>query len=125
MVKIAKNTYGLNAQVARFSDLSDEGIYDGIWANFSLLHAPRNHMPSLLSAIHKALKPQGIVHIALKLGKGESRDRLGRFYAYYNEKEILQLLANAGFEVIQKSKGRSKGLAGTMDPWIILLGSAI
>ena len=94
-------------------------VYGQILASFTL----HEIMPSLLSAIHKALKPQGIVHIALNLKRKPRSPRT--FYAYYNEREILQLLANAGFEVIQKSKGRSKGLAGTLDPWIILLGSAI
>ena len=36
---------GVDARLARFEDLTDVEAFDGIWANFSLLHAPRSEMP--------------------------------------------------------------------------------
>ena len=41
MVAIANDRFGLSARVGTFDDPVPEGRYQGVWANFSLLHAPR------------------------------------------------------------------------------------
>lgn len=120
-VQIARDRYGVAAQVATFDDLSESAIYDAIFANFSLLHAPKSEMPNHLARIARALKPQGIFHIGLKAGTGEKRDAIGRFYAFYELDELKGLLANAGFCVIRERTGEEAGLDGTIAPWIILL----
>jgi len=121
MVNHANDTYDLNARVATFNDITEENHYDGVWANFSLLHAPHSEFPRHLAAIHKALKPNGYFHIGAKLGTGEQRDKIGRFYSYYSEEELKQHLADAGFEVVTTELGKGKGLAGSIDPWITVL----
>ena len=97
MVKAANDAFSLNATTAFFSDLDAIALYDGIWANFSLLHAAKADFPRYLKAIHTALKPGGLFFISLKSGKGEKRDQLGRFYAYYQEDELENLLLQTGF----------------------------
>lgn len=109
---------GVRARQATFDDISGEDIYDGIWANFSLLHAARADFPRHLAALHRALKPGGIFFIGMKLGTGESRDRLGRFYTYYTQDELETLLQDAGFTVTGAVPGEGKGLEGTVQPWI-------
>ncbi|MEO1734255.1 MAG: class I SAM-dependent methyltransferase, partial [Pseudomonadota bacterium] len=49
MVRRAAALPGVTAHQATFDDVTGEGIYDGIWANFSLLHAPRADMPRILT----------------------------------------------------------------------------
>ncbi|MEM7289841.1 MAG: class I SAM-dependent methyltransferase, partial [Pseudomonadota bacterium] len=39
MVRLANQTHNIGARVAQFEDIDAVGEYDGIWANFSLLHA--------------------------------------------------------------------------------------
>ena len=56
----------------------------------------------------------------MKLGTGEARDRIGRFYAYYSEPELTKLLASAGFNVIHKTTGEGSGLSGEIDPYILI-----
>ncbi len=41
MAAIAAERYGLTERVEPFDALDARETYDGIWANFSLLHAPR------------------------------------------------------------------------------------
>ena len=105
---------GVPARRATFDEIEDEDLYDGIWANFSLLHAPRGEMPRLLARLHRALKPGGRFHIALKLGEGERRDRLRRYYTYYSEAELIGLLEAAGFAPTIRRHTRGKGLDGVM-----------
>jgi trans-aconitate methyltransferase len=124
MVEMARDKFSVQAKVATFDDLSAENHYDGIWANFSLLHAQKSDMPKHLAAIHKALKSDGHFHIGLKLGVGEQRDKIDRMYAYYEEAELKDLLKNAGFTVISTRLGKEAGLAGSVDPYIIITAHA-
>lgn len=120
MVDLASKHDGVQAQLATFDDITGDDIYDGIWANFSLLHAPREAMPAHLAALRKALKPKGAFHIALKLGTGSKRDGIGRQYTYYTEAELEALLTDAGFNVTNRTHGREKGLDGVEADWIAL-----
>lgn len=124
MVALAARLHGVAARVARFDQIDGVALYHGIWANFSLLHAPKAQMPDHLARLHTALLPGGRVHLGLKAGEGEARDALGRFYAFYEETELRDLLAAAGFTVRQVDHGASAGLAGTVDPWMIVTAHA-
>ncbi|MFZ1480768.1 MAG: class I SAM-dependent methyltransferase [Paracoccaceae bacterium] len=124
MVTLANDRHAIGARLASFDDLDALARYDGVWANFSLLHAPRADLPRHIAAIHKALKPQGIFHLALKTGTGEGRDRLDRHYTFVTRHEITDLLASAGFSLLATHEGEERGLAGTLDPFIVLLARA-
>lgn len=124
MVALAAKLHGVTARVARFDQIDGVALYDGVWANFSLLHAPKAEMPGHLARLKTALKPAGRFHLGLKAGTGEKRDDLGRFYAFYEEAELRDLLTTAGFEVAQVDHGASSGLAGTVDPWMIVTAHA-
>ncbi|MEM8632736.1 MAG: class I SAM-dependent methyltransferase [Pseudomonadota bacterium] len=124
MVAVARETFGVEARCARFSDLDADGFYDGIWANFSLLHAPREEMAGHIAAIHRALKPGGVFHIGLKTGTGKARDQLERLYTFYTVAELEGLLTGAGFRIAAQREGVSRGMAGTEDPFVIMLAHA-
>ena len=111
---------GVNARLGSFDDLTETATYDGIWASFSLLHARKADFPRHLAAIHRALRPGGTLYLGLKLGEGEHRDKLGRFYAYYEEPELRDLLHGAGFTGVDATTGEGAGLAGTVDRFILL-----
>ncbi len=117
MVELALS-HGVNARLGAFSDLTAQDRYDGIWASFSLLHAPRADMPGHLSAIKRALKPGGLLQIAVKTGEGEARDKLGRFYTYYMPDELCALLDTTGLTPQEITKGRDTGLDGTPSDWV-------
>lgn len=121
MVDFARSERGVNARVAQFDEISGEDIYDGVLASFSLLHAPKSEFSTHLANLRKALKPNGAFHLGMKLGEGEERDSLGRFYAYYSEDELMDLLKAAGFILLDKKLGTGKGLSGTDDHWIVVL----
>ena len=124
MVALANARHEIGARIATFDQVEGTAAYDGIWANFSLLHAPRADFPSHLAALHRALKPGGIFHIGMKTGTGEARDKLDRFYTYYTRDELLAHLDDAGFTVTSIAEGEEAGLAGPVEPFIIVLAHA-
>jgi len=104
---------GVPARVATFDEIGGQDIYDGVWASYSLLHAPRADMPGTLARLRRALKPGGRLHIGMKLGTGEARDSLGRLYVYYTEPELVGLLQAAGFTPTIRETRTDTGLDGT------------
>lgn len=124
MVALAAGQPGVAARLASFEELDARARYDGVWASFSLLHAPRAEMPAHLARLKRALKPGGLLALGLKTGAGEVRDRLGRFYAYYGVAEIHALLSRAGFAVAGTVEGSGAGLDGTVAPWMVVTARA-
>ena len=120
MARLGRETFGLDVRVMGFDALEADQAYDGVFANFSLLHAPKSQMPGHLERIARALKPGGLFHIGMKTGTGEKRDGIGRFYAYYEDAELSDLLAAAGFTVTDRAFGSDVGLDGVEAPWIIM-----
>ena len=121
MVELARAHAGVSARQMLFEELDDAALFDGVWANFSLLHLPKADFPGVLQRIHRAGKPGMVFHIGMKLGTGEGPDGIGRFYAYYSEDELETHLKDAGFNVTARWRGRSKGLSGEMAEHVMML----
>jgi len=120
MVAMAAQHDGVTAWQATFDQITGTDIYDGIWANFCLLHASKEAMPHHLAAMVTALKPGGAFHIGMKLGSGSQRDAIGRLYSYYSEPELISLLRAAGLTAGETDHGRTVGLDGTEADWIVV-----
>ncbi len=111
---------GIAARLASFDDLTEVAAYDAIWASFSLLHAPKADLPRHLSAIARALTEGGWFFLGTKLGEGEHRDKIGRFYAYYTQAELTDMLTQAGFTIADTYTGTEAGLSGEVAPFILI-----
>ena len=120
MVALAGEKYGFDARHMTFDDLDDVAVYDGVWANFSLLHAAREMLPTHLAAIATALRTSGVFHIGMKTGTGSDRDKIDRMYTYVSVPELTGLLETAGFTVLGIDEGSEVGFAGTNDPWVVM-----
>lgn len=125
MVRAANKLFDIGARVATFQDIDSVAEYDGIWANFSLLHATEEEFVDILPRLHRALKPNGLLFLGMKTGEGITRDRLGRRYTYYSENQLTERLSAAGFETIDSEHGEGAGLAGSMDPFVLMTFSAV
>ncbi len=120
MVALAAARPGVSARQAGFTDLPASPAYHGIWANFSLLHLPRAALAGQLRRMKHALYPSGLLHLGMKLGAGEGRDRLGRFYSYWREEELEALLLEAGFTITARRHAEGRGLAGARDRYLLV-----
>ena len=123
MVELARRKEGVTVRKATFDALEGERAdsFDGIWANFSLLHAPKEDLPRHLNAIRKVIKTGGLFHIGMKLGEGEHRDRIGRQYSYYTLEELISLIETAGFAPQRIREGEEAGLSGETSPFAVIL----
>jgi SAM-dependent methyltransferase len=116
---------GLETRQADFDAIASlPGPFDGIWASFSLLHAPKAALPRHLAELHALVAPGATLVLGMKTGTGEATDGIGRFYAYYSEAELRGLLDAAGFRPGAALHGEGKGLSGSVDPWIVLFATA-
>jgi SAM-dependent methyltransferase len=109
-------------------DLADPGApgtaYDAIWANASLLHVRREDLPTVLTRLAGATKPDGLMYASLKEGDGESWSVHGsisapRFFTYWREEPLRRALQGAGWSV--EHVGRHPGSRG--EPWLEVLAS--
>ena len=120
MIERAVQIPGIDARMGRFEDVTGQDIYDGVWAYFSLLHASRCDLPAHLRRIGAALKPGGVFFIGMKRGDGGKRDRLDRYYEYYERDELETLLQDAGMTATEHWTGRASGLSGHPEGWIVI-----
>jgi hypothetical protein len=60
------------------------------------LHAPREELADVLGRIHRALKPDGLFYASFKIGEGDGRDSLGRYYNYPSPEWLQATYAAAG-----------------------------
>lgn len=119
MVALAREA-GLEARVMLFAQLDAVAAYDGIWANFSLTHAPRADLPAHLAAMATALRPGGQVHIAMKTGAGPYRDRLGRLYHLIGADALAALVAGAGLRETRRREGVDTGFDGAQTGFVVM-----
>jgi len=118
-VELARKS-GLHAEVGTFASLTETGAFDAIWASFSLLHTPKAEHATHIAAMARALRPEGYLYLGMKLGDGEGRDAIGRFYSYVTPVELETMVTDRGLTPVDTYEGAGKGLAGTVDPFILM-----
>ena len=118
MIKVAESLLKIQARKMSFDEIGEHNFYHAIWANFSLLHITKNQFSDILKKIFFALKEEGLLFFSLKRGVGESRDKLGRFYSYYEKDEVEKYLEKANFQTKRYTEGSSVGLAGDKENWM-------
>lgn len=77
--------------------------FDSIWCNASLLHIKKSKAGSVLKGFKRVLRADGLLFISLKRGDKEEiktyKDGTKRFFSYYKETEIFNLVEK-DFKVI-------------------------
>ena len=95
-----------------FSNIKYKNEFDGVWASFSLQHVPKVQIPCILDLLNNSLKPNSFLYIGVHEGKNIYRDRFGRLYCYFNEKEIRFLLNESNFKILNINKKKSQSFDG-------------
>lgn len=99
-----------------------KNAYDGVFANASLFHVPKQELVSVLMALRDALVPQGILFSSNPRGSDEgwSGERYG---AYMESQEYTRLLQAAGFSVLNHYY-RPQGLPRDQQPWLAVVSQS-
>ena len=93
------------------------GHFDGIFANASLFHVPRQQIPRVLSELRAALKPDGVLFTSNPRGDNEEGWNQGRYGAYHDLESWRTFLETAGFAELEVYY-RPPGLPIEQQPWL-------
>lgn len=97
--------------------------FDGIFANASLFHVPRQEFPRILLELHSALRSGGILFSSNP--RGNSEQFSGERYGHFMEFEVSSTyLTNAGFKVIDHYY-RPEGSPCGAQPWLAILSQKV
>lgn len=88
--------------------------FEGAWASASFLHLSKKSIPQVFQSIHALLKRGGIFYLSVKRGVGEGlitderyEDRQ-KFCSFFEEEELLKLLKEAQFEILERALTEKK-----------------
>lgn len=93
------------------------GRFDGIFANASLFHVPRQALPRVLGELHAALKPRGVLFASNPRGNNEEGWSNGRYGVYHDLAAWRALLEAAGFAELEHYY-RPPGLPREQQAWL-------
>ena len=96
MAEIASQRLNHPVEAMLFNELDESEAYDGVWASACLLHVPRDELAGILVRIHRALKPDGLFYASYKVGHGDGRDSLGRYYNFPSRETLTATYIRAG-----------------------------
>lgn len=100
----------LKAILGDFNNLPfTKDSFDACWAYTALLHVPKARIAPALAEISRVLRPGGVFGLGMIEGKSEGyRQSAGakhpRWFSYYTEEEIKDLLERHKFAVIYSEK---------------------
>ena len=115
--RLASAYLGQTVECRRFEEVTEKGIYDGIWACASLLHVPYVELPETIAKLGEALVDGGVLYASFKYGgeekirrvekkqseqpgdilgkEREEREAGGRYFTDLTEEEWKKVLAEA------------------------------
>ena len=93
------------------------GRFDGVFANASLFHVPRQELPRVLGELHATLKPEGVLFASNPRGSNEEGWNRGRYGAYHDLESWRAFLEAAAFRELEHYY-RPPGLPREQQPWL-------
>lgn len=91
--------------------------FDGVFANASLFHVPRQELPRVLSELRTCLKPRGVLFSSNPRGQNEEGWNGGRYGVWHDYPAWHDLLTRAGFDEIEHYY-RPPGVPRAQQPWL-------
>ncbi len=117
-VEMAREHSGCEVWQQDFLNLDlPAGRFDGVYANASLFHVPRQEMPRVLRALHATLKPGGVLFSSNPRGGNEEGWQGGRYGAYLDIDSWRAVMTDAGFRELEVYY-RPAGLPREQQPWL-------
>ena len=120
MVRLASNYIGQEVKLMSFEEVDYVEAFDGIWANASLLHVPKERLVEVLNRFKYALKSRGTLYASFKYGDFSGiRDE--RYFHDLNEKTAKLYFTEAGYNVCKMWTTQDARPDHSGEVWINLL----
>ncbi|MBK1618435.1 SAM-dependent methyltransferase [Lamprobacter modestohalophilus] len=116
LARMAAVHCGLPVVIRRFQDLDWHARFDGIWACASLLHVPLAELPGVFHRLAQALRPDGVLYVSFKYGRGE-REHGGRRFTDLDGVGLADLLGLMPRLEILKTWVTADCRQGRSDEW--------
>ena len=98
--------------------------FDGIFANASLFHVPAQDLARVMTDLHAALKPRGVLFSSNPRGRDEEGWSHGRYGAFWDIDSWRRYLAAAGFVELEHYY-RPDGVPVDERPWLAMVWRAL
>jgi SAM-dependent methyltransferase len=120
-VNMARERSGCSVLLQNFLELHlPPEQFDGVFANASLFHVPRQELPRVLGDLRGALRPGGVLFTSNPRGEDSEGWSGPRFGAFHGFERWSEYLTAAGFTAIRHYY-RPAGLPREQQPWIASL----
>ena len=119
MVELAIKETGMQVMHSTFQELNFSNMFDGVWAQASLLHIPYDATRDIYQKIHRSLKPNGVFYASYKHGDSYIETPERDFYNM-NKEKVMPYFVEL-FEVIelwQKKDNTSKVAPSPDGMWL-------
>ena len=117
-VEMARAFSGCDVWLQNFIDLDlPDAMFDGIFANASLFHVPRELLPKVLGELHAALKPGGVLFSSNPRGHNEEGWNGPRYGVFHDYPAWERHVVGAGFIPVRHYY-RPEGLPRDQQPWL-------
>jgi hypothetical protein len=104
-----------------FDNIQFKEEFDGVWACASLLHLTREKAMAAMMRLTTALKPGGVIFVALKVGEGNKTDS-GRYFEYYDENSVKELYEHdPRIKILNKWRSPPSSLEENGTEWLNLI----
>ena len=120
-VSMARDHAGCEVLHQDFGALNlPQASFDGIFANASLFHVPRQQIDQVLQSLCAALKPEGVLFSSNPRGQGEEGFNGERYGCYHDLDQWRAHCAAAGFDDLDHYY-RPAGKPRAEQPWLATL----
>lgn len=103
LAALAREHAGAEVWVQDFGALDlPKSRFDGIFANASLFHVPRDRIEAVLVTLLDSLVPGGVLFASMPRGNDDEGFSGKRYGVYYRDETWLELVEKAGFEPIRR-----------------------
>lgn len=121
MVRLATNHTGLEVLQLTFEEVDWRETFDGIWANASLLHVPRDQLVGVMRKLRDALVIGGVWELSFKPGAGEGV-AFGRWFTNLSEADVPALIAEVGgLEILAVTSSYDVRTGKSQEGWTNIL----
>ena len=94
--------------------------FDGIFANASLFHVPKQELPRVLEALYNSLKSEGVLLTSNPRGKNEEGWEGECYGSFHDLEQWNKMLSNVGLKELEHYY-RPTGKPRDEQPWLVTL----